>query len=156
MNREKGKQLLLGLVAVAAVTGFSGCASRPGGATDAAVMGVTTMGGAALGTALADGNEAIGGAIGALSGMVAGSGANAVRRGSEGKVAEEAYSKGYRDGQVEAIEELWFKETYSPGPGSPAPVNTEIAYPPGVYEGVLYGPRRTSANKFPSYPEPLR
>lgn len=113
--------------------------------------------GAAAGAMLAPnknkiGGSAVGGGVGLITGALIGN----RHKAQAAQVEAEAYERGRRDARVEVMRKYWHDQTLSPR-DEPESGGTRAAraieYPPGVYEGIKYGPRTTIA---PTLGEPRR
>ncbi len=146
MNRTLSLILTLSLA-------LTGCATRPGGipAPDAVGLGaaVPAVLGAGAGALI---GEATGGKKGAIIGAVAGTAVGAVAGNLGGKwyneQIQEAHEEGARQARVEVMNDYWDSHAINGGnapkqtPAQQEKRTTTMTYPPGVYDGVLYGPRQ--------------
>ena len=149
------KTINVTLIAACALALFSGCAtshsplegantSRVTGGSGATLATSTAIG-AAAGAALVPEKNRIGGAAGgAALGLVTGA---LVTNHNKEKLAQaeaEAFERGRRQARLEVMSKYWHDNTLSPSTdaeGETPAGQKPVEYPPGVYEGINYGPR---------------
>jgi uncharacterized protein YcfJ len=111
--------------------------------TTAAAATLGAVGGAAVGNQISGRDGALIGAAGGAA--VAALTANAVGHVMNNKI-QEARDQGARDERVKLMNDYWQSQAvdraHEPAPETAKkPGTTTMTYPPGVYDGVLYGPR---------------